>query len=240
MLRRITVTIAVFLISIILPNMNNIAFANQVITILSGASDTGGQVLFDTMFYPLKRNTQLVWLNNDNVGHRIIITTTAAVNGTRIVDSGIIKPKNSFSYIFHNPGTYRFSSPDFPNKYGVIVVTNDISNVIASHLKNNVDIQVTRYPSKPKVGELTHFVITFIKANSHENQEHIDYKFTISDSNGRILYTTGVSRHSTSGVESVSYRFDHPGNYISAVTVYAILFQPVIEDQTNSSFEVTR
>jgi hypothetical protein len=171
------------------------------------------------------------------VGHRIIITT--AVNGTHIVDSGIIKPKNSFSYIFYAPGTYRFSSPDFPNKYGVIVVTNDISNVIASHLKNNVDIQVTRYPSKPKVGEPTHFVITFIKANSHENQEHIDYKFMISDSNGKILYTTGVSRHSTSGVESVSYRFDHPGNYISAVTIYAILFQPVIEDQANSSFEVT-
>ena len=84
--------------------MNDMAFANQIITILSGASDTGGQVLFDTMFYPLKRNTQLVWLNNDNEGHRIII----AQNGTRIFDSGIIKPKNSFSHIFYTPGTYHF------------------------------------------------------------------------------------------------------------------------------------
>jgi hypothetical protein len=89
------------------------------------------------------------------------------------------------------------------------------------------------------VGELTHFIITFIKANSQENQEHIDYKFTISDSNGKMLYTTGVSRHSTSGVESVSYRFDHLGNFTSAVTIYAILFQPVIEDQANSTIEVT-
>jgi len=216
---------------------NNMAFANQVITILSGASDTGGQVLFDTTFYSLKRNTQLAWLNNDNVGHRIIITT--AENGTHIFDSGIIKPKNSFSYIFYTPGTYHFSSPDFPNKYGTIVVTDDISNFRVSHLKNNVDIQVTRYPSKPKVGELTHFIITFIKANSQKNQEHIDYKFTISDSNGKMLYSTGVSRHSTSGIESVSYRFDHLGNFTSAVTIYAILFQPVFEDQANSTIEVT-
>jgi len=238
MFRRITLTIAIFLISIILYNMNNnMAFANQVITILSGASDTGGQVLFDTTFYSLKRNTQLAWLNNDNVGHRIIITI--AENGTHIFDSGIIKPKNSFSYIFYTPGTYHFSSPDFPNKYGTIVVTDDISNFRVSHLKNNVDILVTRYPSKPKVGELTHFIITFIKANSQKNQEHIDYKFTISDSNGKMLYSTGVSRHSTSGIESVSYRFDHLGNFTSAVTIYAILFQPVFEDQANSTIEVT-
>jgi plastocyanin len=148
MFKKINVTIVVFPILIVLLNMNNnMAFASQVITILSGASDTGGQVLFDTTFYSLKRNTQLVWLNNDSVGHRIIIT---AENGTLLFDSGIIKPKNSFSHIFYTPGTYHFSSPDFSNKYGTIVVTDDMYNIVASHLRNNVDIQLTRYPLNQK------------------------------------------------------------------------------------------
>jgi plastocyanin len=129
MFKKINIIIVIFPILIVLLNMNNMAFASQVITILSGASDTGGQVLFDTTFYSLKRNTQIVWLNNDSVGHRIIITT--AVNGSHVFDSGIIKPKNSFSYRFYTPGTYHFSSPDFPNKYGIIVVTDDISNFVA-------------------------------------------------------------------------------------------------------------
>jgi plastocyanin len=238
MFRRITVTTVFFLIAIVLMNINNMALADQAITILSGASDSGGQILFDTAFYALKRGSQLIWLNNDNVSHRIIIT--AEKNGSHILDSGIIKPKNSLSYRFYTPGIYRFSTPDFPNKYGTIVVTNDISDVVASHLTNNVDIKVTCYPSIPKVGELTHFIITFIKANTQKNQEHIDYKFTISDSNGKMRYTTGVSRHSTSGVESVSYKFDHSGNFISEVTILAILFQPVIEDQANFTIKVTR
>jgi hypothetical protein len=98
MFKKINVTIVIFPILIVLLNMNNVAFASQVITILSGASDTGGQVLFDTTFYSLKRNTQLVWLNNDSVGHRIIITT--AVNGSHVFDSGIIKPKIHFLIYF--------------------------------------------------------------------------------------------------------------------------------------------
>lgn len=235
---RTTVSMAVFLTLIVLPNISNIAFANQAITILPGASDSRGQVLFDTTFYSLKRGTQLIWINNDDVDHRIIVTT--AENGTQLLDSGFIKPRNSFSYRFYTSGTYRFSSPDFPNKYGNIVVTDDISNVVASHLINKVDIQITHYPSKPKVGETAHFIITFTKANSQKNQEHVDYAFTISYSSRKILYTTGVSRHSTSGVESVSYNFDHPGKFISAVIIYAILFQPVIEDQANFTMQVTR
>lgn len=93
---RTTVSIAVFLTLIILPNISNIAFANQAITILPGASDSRGQVLFDTTFYSLKRGTQLIWINNDDIGHRIIVTT--AENGTQLLHSGFIKPKNSFSY----------------------------------------------------------------------------------------------------------------------------------------------
>src|SRR5205823_7539852 len=67
---------------IALPNISNIAFANQAITILPGASDNRGQVLFDTTFYSLKRGTQLNWINNDDIGHRIIVTT--AENGTQL------------------------------------------------------------------------------------------------------------------------------------------------------------
>jgi hypothetical protein len=87
MFNRTTVSMAVFLTSIVLPNISNIAFANQAITILPGATDGRGQLLFDTTFYSLKRGTQLIWTNNDDVGHRIRVTT--AENGTQLLDSGL-------------------------------------------------------------------------------------------------------------------------------------------------------
>jgi hypothetical protein len=34
-------------------------------------------------------------------------------------------------------------------------------------------------PSKPKVGQITHFVMTFINTQTHKNQEHIDYAFAL-------------------------------------------------------------
>ena len=230
MLKSRSVLLLAFFLSSLLTILIPVAYAEQVISIVPGASDNSRPSFFDTTFYPIKTGSQLRWVNDDNIYHKLIIRMD---NGTQIADSGIIKSGSSFSYKFDKPGLYRFSSPTYPWMHGNVFVTDDISSVTVTHLKNNIDVQLTWSPSKPKVGTITHFVITFINTKSHKNQEHIDYGFAINDPNGRTLYSTGFSRHSGSGVEPVSYTFRNPGNFISTVTIYGILFQPVNPDQAN-------
>jgi hypothetical protein len=122
-----------------------------------------------------------------------------------------------------------------------MLVTGDISTAIVTKLKNNVDVQLTWVPSKPKVGQITHFVMTFINTQTHKNQEHIDYAFAINDPNGKTLYSTGFSRHSSGGgIEFTSYKFEAAGNFKSTITIYGVLFQPVNPGQTNFTITTTQ
>jgi hypothetical protein len=219
-----------FFLSSVFTIMVPIAHAEQLISIVPGASDSSRARFLDITFYPLKTGSQLGWFNDDNIDHRLIVNME---NGAQIADSGIIKSGSSFSYKFEKPGIYRFSSPAYPWMHGNVLVTDDISTVTTSHLKNNVDVQLSWSPSKPEVGQMTNFVITFVNTKTHRNQDHVDYSFAINDLTGKTLYSTGFSRHSGAGVEPVSYTFRNPGNFISTITIYGILFQPVNPDQAN-------
>ncbi len=54
---------------------------------------------------------------------------------------------------------YHFSSPVYPWMKGTVLVYNDIASETVTNLKNKVDVQLSWFPSKPKVGEETHFAI---------------------------------------------------------------------------------
>jgi hypothetical protein len=202
---------------------------NDIITILPGASQKDIQSHFDITFYPLSVGKTLGWYNSDDINHNLNISTE---NGRKVLTkSGTIKPDSTFYYKFDKPGLYHFSSLSYPWMNGSVSVSNDTITTTASHnMKNNVTIQLTQQPSKVKVGQDTHFLITFINQRSKKNQEHIDYVFDIYDTDKSDKQVFKQALHSSHGKEQAKYKFLRPGNYIADITIYYILFSPVNPD----------
>jgi hypothetical protein len=69
----------------------------------------------DITFYPIETGKKLTWFNDD-ISHRLNVNATLEESNTTILvaDSGIIEPKNSYTYAFEDEGTYLFSSPLIP------------------------------------------------------------------------------------------------------------------------------
>ena len=116
----ITVTICIFTVFVAAS-----AYAEQqqqgqdIITIIPGASDKNNPAFFDVTYYPIQVGKEVRWYNADDVNHKIIIssgneTNTAGIENNKVIESGDIQPKTSFSYKFDKEGTYRFSSPIYP------------------------------------------------------------------------------------------------------------------------------
>jgi plastocyanin len=226
----ITVFALCILDTIIVTNVAN-AEEQYTITIIPGSNDKASKTYFDVSFYPIQIGKQIRWFNADDIDHKLIITIE---NGTQqqehqLADSGIIKSKGYFSYRFDKPGIYHFSSPVYRWMKGTVLVSNDITSETVTNLKNKVDVQLTWFPSKPKVGEETHFAINFINTNTHNNQEHVDYEFIITDnSDNKRVYQQAL--HSCCGAEQGSYKFEKAGDFTSEITIYDILFAPVEPD----------
>jgi hypothetical protein len=86
--------------------------------------------------------------------------------------------------------------------------------------KNDIDVQLFWTPSSPKIGQETHFKIIFINKETEENQKHIDYKFSIPDSDGKK--TDLQSPHSEWGVESASYTFEKEGEFKPMISIFNV------------------
>ena len=87
----------------------SLAFAEEVITILPGAQDHNRPRFLDITFYPIEREKELTWFNDDDIDHRIIVnSTTGGSNSTELVaDSGVIKPEGSYAYTFEEEGEFK-------------------------------------------------------------------------------------------------------------------------------------
>jgi plastocyanin len=204
-----------------------LSFAEEVITILPGAQDHNMPRVLDITFYPIERGKELTWFNDDDISHRIIISATREENNATILvaDSGIIKPKDSYTYTFEEEGTYQFTSPTHPWIKGTVYVSNDISTVTQTDSENDIDVQLSWTPITPKVGQQTHFKIIFINKETEENQKHVDYRFSIQVPAGKIIDLQAP--HSGWGVESASYTFDEEGEFRPRVSIFNINFIPV-------------
>lgn len=174
-------------------------------------------------FYFVGKGQQVRWYNADDVDHRLVITNSSEKG--LLSDSRIIKSNSSLPFTFNKIGVYHFLSPIYPWMRGNVSVTRDISSATVFNPKSNVGIQLSWTPSMPKAGELTHFQIIFIDKKTGKNQQHIDYVFSITNPENKILYQQSI--HSSWGVESASYRFQNAGLFIPKVTIDATLFQPI-------------
>jgi plastocyanin len=224
----------------------------DTITIIPGSSDKNNPAFFDITYYPIQVGKELRWYNADDINHKIVIssgneTTPAGIENKKVIESGDIKPKTSFTYKFDKEGTYRFSSPTFPWMHGNIIASNNISTTaVTNNLNNSVAIQLTWFPSKPKVAvgpegqeeQQTHFIIKFINEKTNKIQEHIDYRLVIYDQSNKSVFEQGL--HSGWGVEQAAYKFMATGNYRAEVTINYILFAPVTPDTAKFSIVVTK
>jgi hypothetical protein len=202
------------------------AFAQEVITILPGSTDKNRPRFLDITFYPIEKGKELTWFNDDNVEHRIVINSITEDNKTELLtESEIIKPGEAFTYIFKDEGIYHFFSPAYPWIKGTIFVSNDISTVTKTDSKNDIDVQLSWTPSSPTPGQETHFKIIFINKETEENQKHIDYRFSIHDSDGRKIDLQ--SPHSGWGIESASYIFEREGEFKPMISIFSVDFIPV-------------
>jgi len=87
----------------------------------------GNSVLIqDFAFQPniltVPAGSAVTWMNNDPVQHEVV-----SDNGT--FDSGILMPKDSFSYTFSRPGNYSYYDKIYPYMFGQIQVTEGQSTI---------------------------------------------------------------------------------------------------------------
>ena len=80
------------------------------------AEITIGRFYFNPPFIIIKKGTTITWVNNDENNHQIL-------NSEEFFDSGIIKPKQKFSYKFNKSGVFNYSCQITPKLKGRIVVT---------------------------------------------------------------------------------------------------------------------
>jgi hypothetical protein len=87
------------------------------------------------------------------------------------------------------------------------------------------------------VEELVHFKIIFINKKNGQNQQHVDYGFSLVNHQKQTIYQQDV--HSSWRVEYASNTFHKAGLVIPKVTVNALLFQPIepVEDNFKMTVE---
>jgi plastocyanin len=207
--------------------------AEEIITIVPGASDSSRYRFFDITEYPISTGEEIKWYNADNILHNINVISSDGK--TIVTESEDIKPKEYFNYEFKEEGQYLFQSSKYPWMKGKIIVTDDIKTIKKS-LGNDIDLNISWTPSTIKSGEKSLFKMIFIDKKSGKNQEHIDYSFTIKDSTSdKILYKNSLT-HSAWGMEPASYKFDLAGPFVGEVGIQGILFQPI--DPKYVEFEI--
>lgn len=67
-----------------IPNILS-AFAQEVITILSGSTDKNRPRFLDITFYPIEKGKELTWFNDDDVEHSIVINSITEDNKTKLL-----------------------------------------------------------------------------------------------------------------------------------------------------------
>jgi hypothetical protein len=229
--------------------------AEQKITIFAGAHSDTAIRFIDMTDYFVPVGQKLTLFNDDYIGHKLTLTNED--NSTRLREIDL--PSNStFHLEFEKPGKYYYSSKDYSKIQGSIRVLElpNVSTKKVTGLENDIDIQLSwtpsRIPSNATAsssdgnalknegggGNLgVDFIISFINNETGVNQEHIDYKYIISDESGNELFNQGL--HSTYGVENATYHFEKTGNFTSKVTITNILFAPVQPDVASFDMNIS-
>ncbi|NIP62561.1 MAG: hypothetical protein GWN01_02860 [Nitrosopumilaceae archaeon] len=86
-------------------------------------------------------------------------------------------------------------------------------------------------PSKPEPNSEAKMKIDFLKKESEEIQEHIDYTLSVTKSNEE-LFNVKLT-HTSTGAVTIPYQFPENGKYTITINVSGILFQPIPEESVS-------
>ena len=133
--------------------------------------------------------------------------------------------------------------------------SNDIGNIVSKNnlLQNStndgtldVHLEPTPYPLTTN-SELIRFKVSFLKPNTSQIQEHVDFNMRILKDNKQIFQASNqtgqptVPLHATDGymtVPMLNYQFNQSGKYLIEIPVYGILFNPIRPESANFTIDV--
>lgn len=121
-------------------------------------------------------------------------------------------------------------------------------------LKNSTDagtldvlLEPTPYPLTVNSEDVTGFRVSFLKPNSSQIQDHIDFNMRIFKDNKQEFQASNqtgqplVPIHATDGYMTIpllNYQFDQTGKYLIEIAVYGILFNPITPESANFTLDV--
>lgn len=200
------------------------AHAEEVTFIVPGAGDPSLQRNFDPQLQIINNGQAIVFVNVDSVNHHLLVET-ADERQQQIFDSGELEHNQFVSYTFSEFGEYSLECKLHPHIKGEIIVTDDIATFTQSIPRHGLDVQLSRSPANPAVGQDTYFKVIFLDKNTDRNHPHIDYTLTFDDSEGN--YFDGMGGHTVDGAEYGSFTFDKEDTFAPKVTVSIIRFIPI-------------
>lgn len=111
----------------------------------------------------------------------------------------------------------------------------------------DVLLEPTPYPPTVNSEGMMRFKVSFLKPNSSQIQEHIDFNMRIFKDNKQVFQASNqtgqplVPLHSTDGyltVPLLNYQFNQTGKYLVEISVYGILFNPIRPESANFTLDV--
>lgn len=199
--------------------------AEDVTFIVPGSKDPNAERFFDPELQIIEKGQSIVFVNPDREQHRLLVKPVGEDLPQQGFDTGEMKPNQFVSHTFSENGRYTIECTIYPHMKGEILVTEDIATFTQTIPEQNLDVQLSRSPATPQVGEETYFKVLFINKDTGRNHQHIDYVLQFEDSQGE--YFDGQGGHTVDGAEYGSYTFDKEEIFTPKVEVSGIDFIPI-------------
>ncbi len=110
----------------------------------------------------------------------------------------------------------------------------------------DVLLELIPYPAKVDF-ESMKFKLTFLKPNTTQLQDHVDFNLRIFNNGERVFQATNqtgqpfVPLHATNGYMTIpilNYQFEQAGQYQIEIPIYGVLFNPIRPESANFTIEV--
>lgn len=127
----------------------------------------------------------------------------------------------------------------FVNFFGILLTTSSTyaqtSGASMSKVTSGGSLNVILQPSPFPVvkSSQTNLKVSFDQKGSSTVQPHIDYDLTIMKDGKQVFQASALAGHpnqplhTAEGVVTIPYTFQQQGGYLTNITVYGILFNPI-------------
>jgi plastocyanin len=198
------------------------AFAEDVIFVVPGSSDPRSVVDFDPLIQKIAPGQSIVFVNADGVEHQLAVKSE---DNEEVFNTGPLARNEFVSHAFSEAGEYTLECKIYSHMRGMITVTEDIATFTKTIEDQNLEVELSRSPANPGVGDEIFYKITFIDTQTGRNRPHIDFTLIFNDSSSN--YVDGVGAHTVDGQEIATFKFDKKDEFTPIVTVSGIDFVPL-------------